>query len=546
MDGSVVGKGYKEIAQHYPQPGWVEHAADEIWAAVLESARQALAAAGAEPRDVVAIGITNQRETLVVWDRRTLKPLARAFVWQDRRTAAECVRLREAGHEERVREVTGLVIDPYFRATKLAWVMRNVPGAKDAAVGTVDSWLVARLSAGRDHVTDASNASRTLLFDIGRGAWSEEMAELFGVSLTNLPEVRDSTGPISASVPEAFGGIEAPITGIAGDQQAALFGQACTAVGMAKNTYGTGSFVLAQTGADRVPSKSGMLTTVAWRRSGRLSYALEGAIFITGAALQWLRDGLRIIESAAEAGPLASSVPDAGGVFLVPAFVGLGAPYWDPFARGTIVGLTRGSGRAQLVRAAVEAMAYQTNDVVKAMEGDTGRSFSELRVDGGASVMDALCQFQADLLGIPVRRPRQTETTALGGAFMVYRWRSYVEPQENGLRVSTLFSNVLIDYDDIRMVKVQPLKVAFQDARRNRVARIMKPLLEKPALFVRVRGDEAQLALIKKRLGSRLFYDDTIAMPIPDADAASWEIAAKLPYRIGQNLGGGRRRKRRR
>ena len=418
VDGMVRGKGYAEITQHFPQPGWVEHDADEIWAAVQESARQALAAAGAGPRDVVAIGITNQRETLVVWDRRTLKPLTRAIVWQDRRTAAECVRLRRAGHEERVREVTGLVIDPYFTATKLAWVMRNVPGAKDAAVGTVDSWLVARLSAGKDHLTDASNASRTLLFDIGRGVWSEEMADLFGVSLANLPEVRDSSGEISRSEPESFGGIDAPITGIAGDQQAALFGQACTTVGMAKNTYGTGSFVLVQTGGDRVSSKSGMLTTVAWRRAGRLSYALEGAIFITGAALQWLRDGLGIIGSAAEAGPLAASVPDAGGVFMVPAFVGLGAPYWDPFARGTIVGLTRGSGRAQLVRAAVEAMAYQTNDVVKAMEGDTSRPFKELRVDGGASVMDALCQFQSDLLGIPVRRPGQTETTALGAAFL--------------------------------------------------------------------------------------------------------------------------------
>jgi glycerol kinase len=418
IDGLVRGKGYKEITQHFPQPGWVEHDANEIWTAVRESARQALAAAGAGPRDVIAIGITNQRETLVVWDRHTLKPLTRAIVWQDRRTAAECVRLREAGHGERVREVTGLVIDPYFTATKLAWVVRHVPGAKDAAMGTVDSWLVARLSAGRDHVTDASNASRTLLFDISRGAWSEEMADLFGVPLTNLPEVRDSSGPISLTDPDVFGGIKAPITGIAGDQQAALFGQACTTVGMAKNTYGTGSFVLVQTGKDRVPSASGMLTTVAWRRNGILSYALEGAIFITGAALQWLRDGIGIIASAAEAGPIASSVPDAGGVFMVPAFAGLGAPYWDPFARGAIVGLTRGSGRAQLVRAAVEAMAYQTTDVVVAMEGDTGRPLTELRVDGGAAVMDVLCQFQADLLGIPVKRPRQTETTALGAAFL--------------------------------------------------------------------------------------------------------------------------------
>jgi glycerol kinase len=418
MDGLVRGKGYKEITQHFPQPGWVEHDADEIWSAVQESARQALAAAGAGPRDVVAIGITNQRETLVIWDRQTLKPLTRAIVWQDRRTAAECVRLREAGHEDRVREITGLVIDPYFTATKLAWAVKHVPGARVAAMGTVDSWMVARLSAGRDHVTDASNASRTLLFDIGRGKWSDEMAEVFGVPLTNLPEVRDSSGPISMSDPGAFGGIEAPITGIAGDQQAALFGQACTTIGMAKNTYGTGSFVLLQTGAHRVPSRSGMLTTVAWRRDAKLSYALEGSIFITGAALQWLRDGLGIIASAAEAGPLASSVPDAGGVFMIPAFAGLGAPYWDPFARGAIVGLTRGSGRAQLVRAAVEAMAYQTKDVVVAMEADAGRPLTELRVDGGAAVMDVLCQFQADLLGIPVRRPRQTETTALGAAFL--------------------------------------------------------------------------------------------------------------------------------
>jgi glycerol kinase len=418
MDGQVRGKGYAEIEQHYPQPGWVEHDADEIWTAVQSTAQGALDAAGARPSDVRAIGITNQRETLVVWDRRTLKPLSHAIVWQDRRTAAECTRLREAGHEARVSEVTGLVLDPYFTATKLAWVMNHVEGAAGAAVGTVDSWLVARLSAGRDHVTDASNASRTLLFDIGRGVWSEEMASLFGVSLANLPEVRDSSGAISRSDPAVFGGIDAPISGIAGDQQAALFGQACTKVGMAKNTYGTGSFVLMQTGAQRVASKSGMLATVAWRRSGVLSYALEGAIFITGAALQWLRDGLGIIQNAAEAGPLAASVPDSDGVFLVPAFVGLGAPHWDAYARGTIVGLTRGSGRAQLVRAAVEAMAYQTRDVVEAMERDTGEPLRELRVDGGAAVMDVLCQFQADLLGIPVRRPRQTETTALGAAFL--------------------------------------------------------------------------------------------------------------------------------
>jgi len=415
VDGEVRGKGYQEIAQHYPRPGWVEHDPNEIWSAVEASARQALSAAGASASDVVAIGITNQRETLVLWDRNTLEPVGPAIVWQDRRTAVECARLRAAGHEQRVRELTGLVLDPYFTATKLAWAQKNIKGAGDAAAGTVDSWLIARLSGG-DHVTDASNASRTLLFDIGIGAWSEEMAELFGVSLSNLPRVVDSSGRISSA--SSFGGVTAPISGAAGDQQAALFGQACTAKGMAKNTYGTGSFVLMQTGAQRVASATGMLTTVAWRRDGILSYALEGAIFVTGAALQWLRDGLGIISNAAEAGPIASSVPDAGGVFLVPAFVGLGAPHWDPYARGTIVGLTRGSSRAHIVRAAVEAMAYQTRDVVEAMRQDTGQPLTELRVDGGAAVMDVLCQLQADLLGIPVRRPRQTETTALGAAFL--------------------------------------------------------------------------------------------------------------------------------
>ena len=418
LDGDVRAKGYREIGQHYPQPGWVEHDPLEIWDAVKLSAKEALQNAGVSAADVQAVGITNQRETLVLWDRRTLEPISPAIVWQDRRTAAACDQLRAAGHQPRVREVTGLVLDPYFTATKLAWAIEHVDGAASAAAGTVDSWLVARLSAGRDHVTDASNASRTLLFDIARGAWSEEMAHLFGVPLANLPRVVDSSGRISNTDPEVFGGIAAPITGIAGDQQAALFGQACTTAGMAKNTYGTGSFVLMQTGANRVDSTSGMLTTVAWRREGRLSYALEGAIFITGAALQWLRDGLGIIGSAAEAGPLASSIADSGGVFLVPAFVGLGAPHWDPYARGTIVGLTRGSGRAELVRAAVEAMAYQTRDVVEAMQKDLGTPMPELRVDGGASVMDVLCQFQADLLGIPVRRPRHTETTALGAAFL--------------------------------------------------------------------------------------------------------------------------------
>jgi glycerol kinase len=420
-DGEPRGKGYREITQHYPRPGWVEHDPEEIWQSVLGATGDALKAAGAAAPNVRAVGITNQRETLVLWSRSDGRPLHPAIVWQDRRTAADCDRLREAGEEERVRRVTGLVIDPYFTATKLRWAIDNVEGARQAAAGTVDSWLVFRLSGGRIHATDASNASRTLLLDIGNGRWSEEMAALFGVPLEMLPEVVASSGEVGRTDPAQFGGVDAPIAGIAGDQQAALFGQACLEPGMAKNTYGTGSFVLLQTGARRIESGTGMLTTVGWLRDGSLSYALEGAIFVTGAALQWLRDGLGIIQSAAEAGPLAASVPDSGGVFLVPAFTGLGAPHWDPYARGTIVGLSRGSSRAHLVRAAVEAMAYQTADVVEAMAVDAGAPFKELRVDGGASVMDLLCQLQADLLGIPVRRPRHTETTALGAAFLAGR-----------------------------------------------------------------------------------------------------------------------------
>ena len=417
-DGVPRGRGYREITQHFPRPGWVEHDPEEIWQSVLAASAAALQEAGAEPRQVQAVGITNQRETLVLWDRKSGRPLHAAIVWQDRRTAAECDRLRESGAEEKVRRATGLVIDPYFTATKLHWAIDNVEGAPNAAAGTVDSWLVHRLTAGRTHLSDASNSSRTLLLDIDSGRWSEEMADLFGVPLGVLPEVVPSSGEVARTDPAEFGGVDAPISGIAGDQQAALFGQVCLEPGMAKNTYGTGSFVLLQTGADRVESRTGMLTTIAWLRDGRLSYALEGAIFVTGAALQWLRDGLGIIGAASEAGPLAESVPDSGGVFLVPAFAGLGAPYWDAYARGAILGLTRGTGRAHLVRAAVEAMAYQTADVVEAMAADAGRAFQELRVDGGASVMNFLCQFQADLLGIPVRRPKLTETTALGAAFL--------------------------------------------------------------------------------------------------------------------------------
>ncbi|HEX6548265.1 MAG TPA: glycerol kinase GlpK [Candidatus Dormibacteraeota bacterium] len=417
-DGQVRGRGGREIAQHYPRPGWVEHDPEEIWSSVCDSAAGALETAGAKPKQVRAIGITNQRETLVLWDRHTLRPLARAIVWQDRRTAALCQALRERGLQPRFRDLTGLELDPYFTGTKLAWAIENVDGAARAAAGTVDSWLVARLSGGRDHVTDPSNASRTLLCELATATWSGELAELIGVPLAVLPEIRSSSGEVSRSHPEAFLGIEAPICGIAGDQQAALFGQACLEPGMAKNTYGTGSFLLLQTGGQPVRSENRMLTTIAWGREHVLSYALEGAIFVTGAALQWLRDGLGVIQAAAEAGPLSESVESTGGVYLVPAFAGLGAPHWDPYARGTIVGLTGGSSRAQLVRAAVEAMAFQTRDVADAMAADAGRPLAELRVDGGAAVMDFLCQFQADLLGIPVRRPRQTETTAMGAAYL--------------------------------------------------------------------------------------------------------------------------------
>jgi glycerol kinase len=417
-DGEVRGRGYRELRQSYPRPGWVEHDPEEIWGTVLEASAEALREASAGPGSVGAVGITNQRETLVLWDRKTGRPLHPAIVWQDRRTAGECDRLREEGHGERVRELTGLVLDPYFTGTKLAWAARHLGSLEGAAAGTVDSWLLARISGGREHLTDASNASRTLLCDISTGAWSEEMADLLGVPLAPLPEIRPSCGTLLVTDPEAFGGVRAPVAGVAGDQQAALFGQACLEPGMAKNTYGTGSFVLLQAGETRPVSRRGMLTTIAWRRGGGLDYALEGSIFVTGAALQWLRDGLGLIGSASEAGPLAESVPDSGGVFLVPAFAGLGAPHWDPYARGALLGLTAGSGRAHVVRAAVEAMAYQTRDVVEAMEADAGRPLSELRVDGGASAMDVLCQLQADLLGIPVRRSRQRESTALGAAFL--------------------------------------------------------------------------------------------------------------------------------
>jgi glycerol kinase len=421
--GVPVGWSYREFPQHFPQPGWVEHDPDEIWAATTTTLAEARAKLAAGGHDVAAIGITNQRETAVVWDRRTGRPLHRAIVWQDRRTAGRCDELRVAGYEPLVRERTGLVLDPYFSATKLEWLLTHggVPAGPGLAFGTVDSWILWRLTGGPDggvHATDPSNASRTLLYDIDAGDWSEEMCEVFGVPRACLPEVRPSSGRFGVTRAEHAAGLEVPLSGIAGDQQAALFGQACFEPGMTKNTYGTGSFVLMNLGPSHPPPTEGLLTSVAWDLGGTVAYAMEGAIFVTGAAIQWLRDELGIIADASETGPLAAGVPDAGGVVFVPAFTGLGSPWWDPYARGSLFGLTRGSGRAQIARAVVEAMAWQTRDVVDAITAAAGTPISELRVDGGASVMDVLCQFQADVLGVPVRRPTVSETTALGAAYL--------------------------------------------------------------------------------------------------------------------------------
>ncbi len=421
--GAVLSRGYREFPQHFPRPGWVEHDPDEIWTTVLTACADALAAAGTAPTGVAAVGITNQRETVVVWDRATMRPLSRAIVWQDRRTAADCDALRDAGHADLIRERTGLVVDAYFSGTKLAWLLRHDDDVRAAAdrgtlaFGTVDSWVVARLTGGQVHATDPSNASRTMLFDIIRGAWSDEMCALLDVPPAVLPQVHPSAGTFGTTHPEAFFGAAAPITGVAGDQQAALFGQGCWRPGMSKNTYGTGSFVLLNTGT-RPAASQRLLTTVAWDLGDGLVYALEGSIFATGATVQWLRDGLGVIATAAETEALADSVPDTGDVYFVPAFAGLGAPHWDPYARGTVVGLTRGTTAAHLARAAVEAMAFQTRDVVDAMTVDGGVALDELRVDGGASVMDLLCQFQADVLGVPVARPTVAETTALGAGFL--------------------------------------------------------------------------------------------------------------------------------
>jgi glycerol kinase len=426
-----------EFKQYYPQPGWVEHDAEEIWERTCASAQQALREAGAGPADIAAVGITNQRETTVLWDRATGRPVRKAIVWQCRRSADICQRLKTEGREETIRNKTGLVIDPYFSGTKLTWVMENEPEiarraeAGELCFGTIDSWLLYRLTGGRVHATDVSNASRTLLFNIGDLAWDPELAGICGVPMSILPEVKESSGIFGETDPEAFLGVNAPIAGVAGDQQAALFGQACFHPGMTKNTYGTGSFVLMNIGGEVRLSKKGMLTTVAWSMGGEATYAMEGAIFITGAAVNWLRDGLEIIKDVSEIDELAAEVEDSGGVYFVPAFVGLGAPYWDPQARALLIGMTRGTGRAHIARAVVESMALQTADVVDVMREESGIPLKELRVDGGASVMDMLLQYQADLLEVPVRRPVVSETTSLGAALLaglaIGFWKSVEE-----------------------------------------------------------------------------------------------------------------------
>jgi glycerol kinase len=421
--GRIEAVAQREFRQIYPRPGWVEHEPNEIWSTQAGVAAEAVARAGLKTQSIAAIGITNQRETTVVWDRGTGEPVYNAIVWQDRRTAAHCDRLRAEGHEALIREKTGLVIDAYFSGTKVAWILDNVQGARERAergelaFGTVDSWLIWKLTRGQTHVTDVTNASRTMLYDIHTLQWNEELLQLLSIPRSMLPEVRSSSEVYAHTSGELFAH-QIPIAGIAGDQQAALFGQMCTERGMVKNTYGTGCFMLLNTGTEAVPSRNQLVTTIAWKIGDRVEYALEGSIFVAGAVVQWLRDGLRIIRSAPEVEELARSVEDNGGVYLVPAFTGLGAPHWDPYARGSILGLTRGATAGHLARAALEGIAYQVADVLRAMEADSGISISELRVDGGAAANDLLMQFQSDILQAPVVRPQTVETTALGAAYL--------------------------------------------------------------------------------------------------------------------------------
>ncbi len=423
-EGEVVNAAQKEFTQYYPKPGWVEHDPDEIWGTTLGVIADALGKANIKPAQIAGIGITNQRETTVVWDAETGKPIHNAIVWQDRRTASICDDLKDKGLEDKIKNKTGLVVDAYFSGTKIKWLLDNVEGAREKAeagklrFGTIDTWLIWKLSGGEIHVTDYSNASRTLVYNIFDLEWDKEMLEILDIPESMLPEVKASSEVYGKTVDYHFFGENVPIAGIAGDQQAATFGQVCYEKGMAKNTYGTGCFMLMNTGEEAVKSEHGLLTTIAWGLDGKVNYALEGSIFIAGAAIQWLRDELNIIDSSPDSEYFARKVDDTGGVYVVPAFAGLGAPYWDMYARGTIVGLTRGSSKEHLIRATLESIAYQTRDVLEAMEADSGIELKTLRVDGGAAMNDFLMNFQADILGAEVERPVVNETTALGAAYL--------------------------------------------------------------------------------------------------------------------------------
>ena len=438
--GKIISIAQKEFTQYFPQPGWVEHDADEIWSKQLGVAVEAMSKVGASAEDIAAIGITNQRETAIVWDKKTGEPVCRAIVWQCRRTAAYCDQLKEQGYTDMIREKTGLIIDAYFSGTKIRWILDHVEGAREKAekgellFGTVETWLIWKLTKGRVHVTDYSNASRTMLFNINTLEWDQEILDLLQIPKAMLPEPMPSSCVYGHTDPSYFGG-PIPIGGAAGDQQSALFGQVCFHPGAAKNTYGTGCFLLMNTGEKPVFSQNGLVTTIAWGLDGKVEYALEGSIFVAGAAIQWLRDEMRLIDSAADSEYMAGKVKDTNGCYVVPAFTGLGAPHWDPYARGTIVGITRGVNKYHIIRATLESLAYQVNDVLGAMEADSGISLTSLRVDGGASANDFLMQTQADIIGAPVKRPRCIETTAMGAAYLAGLatgyWKSREEVKEN-------------------------------------------------------------------------------------------------------------------
>ena len=460
QQGNIISVAQKEFKQIFPQPGWVEHDADEIWGTQFGTMAEAVAKANITMKQVAGIGITNQRETTVVWERSTGKPIYHAIVWQDRRTAVYCDELKAEGHASLIQQKTGLVIDAYFSATKLKWILDNVSGARtraakgDLAFGTIDSWLVWKLSGGNIHVTDVTNASRTMLLDIHTCQWDDELLTLFDIPKSVLPDVKASS-KIYGTTGNVVREIKIPIAGIAGDQQAALFGQMCTQPGMVKNTYGTGCFMLMNTGTNAIESKNNLLTTIAWQIDDKTEYALEGSVFIAGAVVQWLRDGLKMIHSSAEVEALAATVIDAGGVYMVPAFAGLGTPHWNPHARGSIFGLTRGSNNAHIARAAINSIAYQTYDVLKAMEADAGISIAELRVDGGATINNSLMQFQSDILNTKVIRPEITETTALGAAYLaglaVGYWKNISEIQKQW-QVEKEFSPSMNDEERMKLV----------------------------------------------------------------------------------------------